>query len=724
MSWFLIIIISFPFWKGWGWALAQDTLDNSIQQKLESIAEDMQSEDQDYTNLVEALNYFRKHPINLNNTNKEELQLLALLDELQIRNLLEHIIENGKLISIYELQSIDGFDLQAIRKIIPYIKVADITDQPHVTFKEILKQGKHEIILRGQQVMEQQEGFSPIDSAGIIKSPNSRYIGSPQKLYARYKFNFGTNVSAGITGEKDQGELFFKKNQKFKYPGYDSLLNGKLKNGFDFYSAHLFIRNIGFVKAFAIGDYQAGFGQGLTIWSGLSYRKTADAMNIKKYSPGLRPYSSVNENNFMRGAAATVGSNALQFTAFFSKKKIDANVVLRDSIDTDEAATISSLQTTGLHSIPSEISDKEAITQTIIGGNTSFRKRSFSVGITGLHTLLSATLQPTPSYYNQFDFRGKELTNIGADYSFLFHNFNFFGEVSMSHIPSLVGISNPDQHGGFAFLNGCIISLDPKLSFSILHRNIQRNYQSLFSNIVAEGSPPQSNEQGLYMGITVKPTNSITLNAYYDHFVFPWLKYQVNAPSYGTDFLTQLDYIPNKSFNTYLRVRRRDKFTNSNTPNELDFIVSYTQTNYRWNVSYQVLPSLTLRNRVEIIVIDNSSKPKENGYLIYQDVIYKIPHSRSWAFTFRYALFDTKNYDTRLYAMEEDMPGSYSIPSYYYEGSRVYLMMNMNITRNIQLWLRYSQTYYSNQNTISTGTLSEIKGHTKSEVKAELRMKF
>jgi len=693
-------------------SFAQDTIDNSIEQKLENIAEDMQSEDQDYTNLIEALNYFRKHPINLNSTNKEELQQLTLLDELQIQNLLEHISKSGKLISIYELQSIDGFDPQTIRKILPYVKVADITEQPHATLKEILEHGDHEIVLRESQVLEQQKGFSPIDSAGIVKNPNSRYIGSPQKLFARYRFTFGTNVSFGITGEKDPGELFFKKNQKFNYPGYNSLLNGKQKNGFDFYSAHLFIRNIGFAKAIAIGDYQAGFGQGLTMWSGLSYRKGSDAVNIKKYASGIRPYTSTNENMFMRGAAATVGNNALQFTGFFSRKKIDANVITQDTVNVDEAGTVSSLQTTGLHTTPSEIADKDAITQTVIGGNTSYKKRKFSIGITGLHTILSASFQPNLQTYNQFDFTGKQLSNAGIDYSFLLHNFNFFGEASMS------------DNGGYAFLNCCIVSLDPKLSISILHRNIQRNYQNLFANAFTESSAPPSNEQGLYMGITVKPTNLITLNAFYDHFIFPWLKYQVTAPSYGTDILAQLDYTPNKRFNTYIRLRRKDKFTNSSLQNTIDFIVPYAQTNYRWNMSYQVLTSLTLHNRVELIVIDTPSKPKENGYLIYQDVAYKIPQFKSCVFTFRYALFDTKNYDTRIYAMEQDVPGSYSIPSYYDKGSRVYLMMSVNITRNIQLWLRYSQTYYANQNVISAGTLNEIDGHKKSEVKAELKMRF
>jgi len=51
------------------------------------------------------------------------LQALHLLSDIQISNLTDHIIKYGKLITIYELQTIDGFDLQTIRKLLPYIKV-------------------------------------------------------------------------------------------------------------------------------------------------------------------------------------------------------------------------------------------------------------------------------------------------------------------------------------------------------------------------------------------------------------------------------------------------------------------------------------------------------------------------------------------------------------------------------------------------------------------------
>ncbi|TAL58848.1 MAG: hypothetical protein EPN85_10605, partial [Bacteroidetes bacterium] len=488
-----LLLSSSPlFWRGVGGEVfGQDSIDNSIQQKLENLAENSRNEEEDYSELFRTLDFYKKHPINLNNTRSIQLTELGLLDDIQIESLFSHIEKNGKLLSVYELQSIDGFVIPTIEKILPYVKVADLTEEPHTTLKEIIKNGDHELILRGQQVLENQKGFSSIDSAGISNSPNSRYMGSPQKIYSRYRFSYGKNVSAGVTGEKDAGELFFNQNNKYNYLYYDSLMKGKQKTGFDFYSAHFFIKNIRFVKALAIGDYQAGFGQGLTTWSGLAYGKSSDAINIKRISPGIRPYASVDENRFMRGFALTSGTDQFQGTGFFSRKKMDANIIYPDSSTMDG---VYSLQTTGLHSTPSEIIDKDAITKTVFGGNISYRKRKYSFGLTGMHTLFDAALNHSPSSYNQFEFSGKQLTNFGSDYSLLFHNFNFFGELAVSTNPDPKGGNTkaPFRAGGYgyAFLNGCIVSLDPKLSLALLHRNYQRNFRSLSANAFSESTKP------------------------------------------------------------------------------------------------------------------------------------------------------------------------------------------------------------------------------------------
>jgi hypothetical protein len=703
---FLILNITCSF--------AQDTIplktdDSDIQQQLENIAENSENEDADYTNLLEGLIYYKEHPINLNNTNKEELQQLTFLNDIQINYLLRHIEKNGRLITIYELQSINGFDLQTIKKILPYVRVTDNFTSAHFGIEEMFRNGQNVVQIRFAQTLEKQTGFSSIDSAALYKSPNSRYIGSPQRLYARYRFTYGTNVSWGITAEKDQGELLFKNKQKFKYDWYEKSLNGNQGNGFDFYSAHLFLKNIRFVKALAIGDYQATFGQGLTCWSGLAFGKSADIMSGKKSAAGIRPYTSVDENRFLRGTAATVGFKKFEATAFYSRKKIDANV--SDTLESGEIAAISSLQETGYHSSPSELADKHTITQTIYGGNFAYKGRRLSIGVTAVNYSLDKKFNRALSYYNQFEFSSTQNFNIGIDYNYIFRNFNFFGEQARS------------QNGGMAFLNGMIISLDPRLSFTLLHRNYQRNYQNLLSNGFAE-STIAANEKGTYIGIAARPNNAITITAYYDRFEFPWLRYQANAPSYGNDYVAQLNYTPSKKVDMYFRIRDRDKQKNtSETDAIIDYLVPLNQTNYRFNISYSIMPSVKLKNRVELIDYKLDNNKTQKGYLAYQDVTYnKIGTPLS--VTLRYSLFQTDSYDSRIYAYESDMPGAYSILSNYYRGSRFYVMLDYNITRRIEIWVRYAQTYYDNKSIISEGSLTEIKGNTKSEIKAQVRFKF
>lgn len=704
---------------------AQDTIlpktdEGIIQQQLENIAENTENEEADYTNLLDALNYYKEHPINLNKTSKEELQELQLLSDIEINNLLKHIEKTGKLITIYELQGVQGFDMQTIQRILPFVRVNDNFSSAHFSVKEMLTNGQNTILFRYARIIEQQKGFTQIDSSDLYDSPNSRYVGSPDRLYLRYRFTYGTNVSWGLTAEKDQGELFLKNNQRNSYDWYDQGMNPnnsapnifgsnkKPKNGFDFYSAHLFIRNMRFVRSLAIGDYQATFGQGLTMWSGLAFGKSADVMNVKKSAVGLRPYTSVDENRFLRGAATTVGYKKIEATVFYSRKSIDANT--SDTTETGEIATISSLQETGYHSTMGELADKDAITQTIYGGNVSYKGRSLTMGITGVNYELNTDYTRTLSLYNKYEFSARQNANIGFDYNFVFRNFNFFGEQSMS------------QNGGMAFVNGAFISLDPRLSMTILHRNYQRNFQNLLSNGFAENTMAV-NEKGFFVGINAKPFRTISLSAYYDRFEFNWLKYQVNAPSIGNDYLAQINYTPSKKFDAYFRIRSRNKFKNTSIDEDIDFIVPVKQTNYRLNLSYSILPSLKLKNRIELTDYKFNDNKTMKGYVVYQDIAYSkmgVPFS----VTLRYALFQTDNYDTRIYAYENEMPGVYSIPSYYFKGSRFYILIDYNITRNIELWVRYSQTVYDNKDMISEGSLTEINGNTRSEIKAQVRFKF
>ena len=154
-----------------------------------------------------------------------------------------------------------------------------------------------------------------------------------------------------------------------------------------------------------------------------------------------------------------------------------------------------------------------------------------------------------------------------------------------------------------------------------------------------------------------------------------------------------------------------------------DYIIPTTQDNYRFNIQYPVGPSIRLRNRIEYSQYQKTNSKSENGFVIWQEITFK-KLSSPFSFSGRYALFQTDTYNSAIYAFENDMPNSFSVPAYYYKGSRVYFLMNYDLTRTMEIYFRISQTFYYNQNIISEGGLTEINKNTKTEAKVMLKIKF
>jgi hypothetical protein len=691
---------------------------NIIEERIEAISETLDEEEVDLTTLFDELFHYLEHPINLNHTSVEELKQLNLLNDFQISNLLRHINNRGKLIVIYELQSVEGFDLNTIKNILPFIKVSDNFNTPQVSLKEILEKGNHELFLRYSRILEEQEGYSPIDPEELEKSPNKRYLGSPDRLYMRYRFKYGNNVSFGITGEKDAGEEFFKGSQQY---------------GFDFYSAHLFLRDMGKFKHIAIGDYQVEVGQGLTIWSGRRIRKTAFTLDTKRNPLLLKPYTSVDENNFMRGLASTLNLGKFQFTTFLSRKNIDANVqqqTIEDpfgdgEIMTDEVV-FTSFQVSGLHRTPSELANKNALGETVFGGNLSYVYKTLNIGIAASHISWDGEFNRRLNTYNQFDFNGNRNLSIGLNYNFVYRNFNFYGEGARS------------SSGGLAMISGALITLDPNMTVSVLYRNYSRDYHALYANGFGHTSRT-INEKGLYIGFEARPSKTIILNGYVDRFENPWLRTGITSPSAGNDLLGQFTYKPNKKLEIYVRYRNLNAVKNGNIDVFEDFtsggVESYTfsgtgidpivdtkKQQLRYNLKFRINDMISIQNRVEFSRFNEPGKEISNGMIIYQDINYK-PLGKPFSFVGRIALFDTDDWNTRIYAYENDVLYAFSVPPYYGRGMRTYVVFRYRIVRNVDLWLRYAQTYYTDRTTIGSGK-ETIQGQTRTEVRAQLRIRL
>ncbi|MDA3780836.1 MAG: hypothetical protein PF487_11560, partial [Bacteroidales bacterium] len=390
----------------------------------------------------------------------------------------------------------------------------------------------------------------------------------------------------------------------------------------------------------------------------------------------------------------------------YSKKKIDANIT--DSID-NEIAAVSSFQNSGIHATPSALEDKDAINEVITGGNLTYNHKLFKVGLTFAQFQYDAELFSNPSTNNMFDFQGDKTYNIGINYQFSIKDISFFGEEAIC------------KEGGMAFLNGALFYLAPQIALSTIHRHYEPKYQGLYSNAFAENSH-NTNEDGLYFGLEIHPIKHVTIKSYYDSYSFPWLSFRADAPTSGFDFFSEINYNLNRNTSMYFRYRRETKEINIDTDSGLKELNSKYLQKIRFHITYRINKNLRFKNRIALSEYKEETKNTEYGFMIYQDVDYdfnKIPLSLN----IRFAIFDTDTYNTRIYAYERDVLYAFSIPAYYAKGSRYYINLKYTIRDYLDIWLRYSQTYFSEKNTISSG-LNEIYANTKSEVKAQIRIKF
>ena len=129
-----------------------------------------------------------------------------------------------------------------------------------------------------------------------------------------------------------------------------------------------------------------------------------------------------------------------------------------------------------------------------------------------------------------------------------------------------------------------------------------------------------------------------------------------------------------------------------------------------------------MKDRIEYLLYKKSDIYKGTGYLVYHDIAWR-PEKGKLSVVLRYALFDTDSYDERIYAYENDVLYAFSVPAYYYKGSRFIVLLKFEPARYITLWLRFTNTYFNNIQIIGTG-LDQIDSNNRSEIKVQLRIKF
>lgn len=662
---------------------AQTDVDILVERITELAAEDL-GEDFDLSDLADRFYFYQQHPIDLNRTDGRELNELQFVPQLFIDNLLEHRRRSGEFVAIHELQAIDGLDSSLLRLLLPYVTVRSTSSLSGVGVGELLQGGENDLMVRYGRTVEQRRGYEITDTS------RSRYLGSPDQVFVRYRYRYGNDLQVALNMKKDAGESFFSGAQRY---------------GFDFYSGSVYLRNRGRFKDIVIGDYALQFGQGLAIWNGLGFGKGAAVQGVAKQATGLRPYTSSNEVLFFRGGAATVALGKLAVTPFFSWRRLDGAISQAD----DDEPTTASLGQTGLHRTPTETANRSAVQQWVSGANIHYQHARLRVGMLTHYTRFDAAIEPQPLLRNRYAFRGNTLWNTSFYYNHSWRGVYLFGEAAHSH------------GSGFAVVQGLVATLHHHLSLALHYRNYQRDYHSLFSHGLAAGSRV-ANERGFYGGLVYHPSRQVEWVMYTDVFRFPWLRYRVDAPSHGVDLLTQFTYTWYKKAHVSIRYRYRQHQENAIPEQPHRFVADVGRQQVRLSAQYKLDDRWEMRSRMELSHYRKEAEQMELGFMLYHDVIYK-PLNGKLSGNMRLAVFAIPSYNSRVYAYENDVLYGYSFPMYHNDGVRTYVNARYRIGRQVDVWLRYATFIYRDVDEVGSG-LDVIAGNRRSDVKVQIRWQF
>lgn len=674
----LTLFFASPLW-------AQDPGEIDLEAFVERLFQ-FQDEDIEYDDLYESLLQLYINPVNLNRASRADLEGLYLFSPLQINDLLKHIETNGKLISIYELQTINSIDLLTIRNILPFVTVQEIEDGRPLWEKIRTEPNKY-FILRNTRNIERAVGFE-----------EGLFDGDANQLYGRFRVSHKGDYSFGFTFEKDPGEgLNFDNN----------------KNGFDYYSGHAMLENRGGFDKIILGDFQSQFGQGLVFGAGFAPGKGSETVSTtRRSSTGLKPYTSALENGFFRGVGLSKTFNKLKVDLLYSNLKQDANI-LSDTTYSDFDEFVNSIQTTGFHRTDSELASRNTISEQSFGATLQYRiTKLVTAGVTSLYSNFSQPLQRRPNNYNQFEFVGDNNFIGSAFIDGYWQNFTFFGEVARS------------SSGGIGAITGVQASLTSIVDFSLVHRNYARDFHSFYGNAFGESSRI-INEVGTYWGLKIKPNKKHEIALYYDKFKFPWLRFRTEAPSDGFEYLGRYTFRPTRNITMFGQFRQENKErTIQPEGSNLNQLQSTRKRNGVIDATFKVNRSFSVKSRVQFSDFLLAGETTR-GFAILQDVNYSF-----WKIKLsgRMALIDTDDFENRQYFYERNVLYAFSNRSISGLGTRRYLLVQYKVNRKLSFWARYAQIRFQDAETIISGEigggLTLIEGNTRSEVTLQMMIKL
>lgn len=628
---------------------------------VEDMADDQYAEEENWSQQMEELAQLAANPMDINTATREQLQQLPFLNDEQIEEIHTYIFLHGGMRSLGELMAISSIDLRTRRFLSLFVN-ADVWPYDRkdtLSLKSMLKHSRHELSTRVDIPFYYRLGYSyPPDKGG--------YKGSTLYHNLRYRLTSTKHLEAGLSAEKDQGEPF------------------RGNKGWDHYGGYLSLHDIGILRTLSLGDFRVGFGEGLVVNSGFSTGKSG----MIQPTQGVRAKRGMDEYNYFRGLATTLGGKHFNGSVWLSYRRLDAT--LRDD------GTVSTLLTNGLHRTNSELDRKHNLKSMMAGGNLTWKKHGFHAGLTGYYQRFHRDFSPGEQVYRHYYPSGRDFGVIGANYGYSHVWFKVSGETAYS-----------TEKGGWATLHRASWKISDKYMLTASHRFYSYKYYSFYASALSENSRVQ-NESGGMLRLDATPRGRLNVVAYIDFFYNPWPRYSMTHSSQGQELMAQAEYQikRNNTIGVRYQLKRKEESDQMRLHNRLR--LQYTRMQGKWW-------------RLQSTLLMHSVDAGGVGWALSQRVRFK---KEDGGLSALLTYFNSPNYATRLFQYEPLLTNMFRFPMYYGKGFRLatsahYTFWKQRLTAEVL----YSITRYTDRESQGSG-MQLIDSPWKQDLSLQLRFRI
>jgi hypothetical protein len=319
---------------------------------------------------------------------------------------------------------------------------------------------------------------------------------------------------------------------------------------------------------------------------------------------------------------------------------------------------------------------KDVLTNTSAGINIAgnFSKTRFGV-IASYDRLSLPVINESSDPVDLHDFRGNRGGSYSAYYNIMLKKLLLFGEVS---------VNEPLK---YAVIQGLTAKVSDRLTINTIYRNYEPGYFSLHGR--GPGSSSSGwNETSAMGNFTFEAAKHLFISGGAELRQYPWLRYRNSAPSRSVRQEVRVKFLPSENLTAEMlynyRLTMADSAESSGIPGQKETITRYL----KGSVKYSPSKNFTLAVRADYKVVNT---PGGRGMLVLQDVSYKF-RNLPVTIWLRYCIFNTGNWDSRIYTYENDLLYSFSIPALSGDGSRSYIMVKYDLGERVDLRVKYGIT--------------------------------